>query len=96
MGADRLDKDRQELAMSQDAPVVIRQLGSGDVEVVRRLLDTFGEVFEDMDTYTRAQPREGYLEGLPCSDHFIALAALPGRQSSWHGPSCPKPAEYLD
>ena len=78
MGADRLDKDRQELAMSQDAPVVIRQLGSGDVEVVRRLLDTFGEVFEDMDTYTRAQPREGYLEGLPCSDHFIALAAYRG------------------
>jgi aminoglycoside 3-N-acetyltransferase I len=70
------DGDRQELAMSQDAPVVIRQLGSGDAEVVRRLLDTFGEVFEDMDTYTRAQPRAAYLEGLLCSDHFIALAAL--------------------
>jgi aminoglycoside 3-N-acetyltransferase I len=75
-GTDRFDGDRQELAMSQDAPVVIRQLGSGDAEVVRRLLDTFGEVFEDMDTYTRAQPRAAYLEGLLCSDHFIALAAL--------------------
>jgi aminoglycoside 3-N-acetyltransferase I len=75
-GTDSFDEDRQELAMSQDAPVVIRQLGSGDVDVVRRLLDTFGEVFADMDTYTRAQPREAYLEGLLCSDHFIALAAL--------------------
>jgi aminoglycoside 3-N-acetyltransferase I len=62
--------------MSHDPHVVIRQLESGDVEVARRLLDTFGEVFEDADTYTRAQPSEGYLEGLLRSDHFIALAAL--------------------
>lgn len=67
---------KKEVAMSHDSPVIIRQLGSGDIEVFRRLLDTFGEVFEDVDTYSRAQPREAYLEGLLCSDHFIALAAL--------------------
>ena len=66
--------------MSYDPHVVIRQLEfCGDVEAARRLLDTFGEVFEDADTYTRAQPSEGYLEGLLRSDHFIVLAALSGR-----------------
>jgi aminoglycoside 3-N-acetyltransferase I len=55
---------------------VIRRLGPGDIPVFRRLLDTFGEVFEDADTYTRAQPTDAYLEGLLRGDHFIALAAL--------------------
>jgi len=61
--------------MSHRSPF-IRQLGPGDAAVLRRLLDTFGEVFEDVETYTRAQPRAAYLEGLLRSDHFIALAAL--------------------
>lgn len=61
--------------MSHRSPF-IRQLGSGDAALFRRLLDTFGEVFEDVETYTRAQPRAAYLEGLLRSDHFIALAAL--------------------
>jgi aminoglycoside 3-N-acetyltransferase I len=68
--------NKQEIAMSHDSPFIIRQLGTGDIEVFRRLLDTFGEVFEDVDTYGRAQPRDAYVEGLLCSDHFIALAAL--------------------
>src|SRR5258706_4523645 len=62
--------------MSHDSRFAIRQLGSGDTELVRSLLSTFGQVFEDADTYTRAQPREEYLEALLRSDHFIALAAL--------------------
>jgi aminoglycoside 3-N-acetyltransferase I len=68
--------NKQEMAMSHDSPFIIRQLGTGDIEVFRRLLDTFGEVFEEVDTYGRAQPRDAYVEGLLCSDHFIALAAL--------------------
>jgi aminoglycoside 3-N-acetyltransferase I len=62
--------------MSHGTPVAIRQLGSGDVELVRRLLVTFGQVFEDLDTYTRTQPSQAYLEELLRSDQFIALAAL--------------------
>ena len=62
--------------MSHHSPVAIRQLGPADIDTVRRLLATFGEVFEDVDTYTRAQPSESYLEVLLRSDHFIALAAL--------------------
>jgi aminoglycoside 3-N-acetyltransferase I len=62
--------------MSQVSPATIRQLTLGDVKLVRELLVTFGEVFEDADTYVGAQPNEAYLEGLLRSDHFIALAAL--------------------
>jgi aminoglycoside 3-N-acetyltransferase I len=62
--------------MSDATPVTIRELGSGDVELVRGLLVMLGEAFEDVDTYTRAQPSQDYLKELLRSDHFIALAAL--------------------
>ena len=58
------------------SPVTVRLLGAGDLELVRELLVTFGEAFEDADTYARGQPSSAYLEELLRSNHFIAIAAL--------------------
>jgi aminoglycoside 3-N-acetyltransferase I len=56
--------------------VVIRQLTTDDVDVMRALLRVFGQVFEQEETYARAQPGTPYLERLLGSDNFMALAAL--------------------
>jgi ribosomal protein S18 acetylase RimI-like enzyme len=56
----------------------IRTLGPGDTGLMRAMLSTLGEAFEDMATYTGAQPRTSYLEGLLGNDTFIALAAMKG------------------
>jgi aminoglycoside 3-N-acetyltransferase I len=45
---------------------------------MQALLTTFGEAFDDVDTYGRARPNAAYLERLLESDCFIALAALQG------------------
>jgi aminoglycoside 3-N-acetyltransferase I len=42
------------------------------------MLTMFGEAFQDVRTYTGAQPGKFYLERLLGSDTFIALAALKG------------------
>ncbi|XDY96600.1 AAC(3)-I family aminoglycoside N-acetyltransferase [Pseudomonas benzenivorans] len=42
------------------------------------LLRTFGEAFNDVDTYTANRPSEDYLRRLLGGDSFIALAALKG------------------
>lgn len=54
----------------------VRQLGSSDVPLMKALLTTFGDAFNDMNTYTANPPSEGYLRRLLSSDSFIALAAL--------------------
>lgn len=40
------------------------------------MLMTFGEAFDEVETYTGARPSAAYLERLLGSDTFIALAAL--------------------
>lgn len=40
------------------------------------LLDTFGEAFDDVETYSSNRPDANYLRQLLGSDYFIALAAL--------------------
>ncbi len=54
----------------------IRTLGPDDVRLMRAMLDMFGAAFEDVQTYSDAQPSTAYLEQLLGSDTFIALAAL--------------------
>jgi aminoglycoside 3-N-acetyltransferase I len=54
----------------------IRQLLPSDVALARELMATFGEAFEDPDTYTGAPPSDAYLAELLSSAHFVALAAL--------------------
>jgi aminoglycoside 3-N-acetyltransferase I len=44
------------------------------------LLSTFGEVFDEMDTYTEKRPRADYINRLLDSDTFVALVALDGQR----------------
>lgn len=54
----------------------IRLLTSNDLSLMNELLTTFGEAFNDIDTYTAKRPSEEYLRRLLGSDTFIALAAM--------------------
>ncbi len=61
-----------------DPETIARPLGSSDIGLMRDLLRMFGRAFEDMPTYTAAQPDDAYLARLLDSDTFIAVAALQG------------------
>ncbi len=54
----------------------IRQLTPDDVALMEALLATFGEAFDEVDTYSGNRPDAAYLQRLLGSDYFIALAAL--------------------
>lgn len=58
--------------------LMIRQIGPGEAALLHKLLDCFGEAFEDAATYARAQPGDAYIEKLLSSENFIAVAALIG------------------
>jgi aminoglycoside 3-N-acetyltransferase I len=64
--------------MSSSVGVTIRQLSSNDVALMEAMMTTFGEAFDEVDTYTEARPSAHYLERLLDSNHFIALTALKG------------------
>jgi aminoglycoside 3-N-acetyltransferase I len=59
-------------------PFSIQQIAPGDVALMDALLATFGEAFDDVETYTGKRPGAAYLRRLLGSDYFIALAALKG------------------
>ena len=61
---------------SISSPFSVRMLVPGDVDLVGSLLTTFGEAFDDVETYGASRPSEAYLERLLGSDDFIALVAL--------------------
>lgn len=50
----------------------------GDAQLMRSMLQLFGEAFEDRKTYGEAVPSAEYHEGLLSSGAFIAIAALKG------------------
>ena len=54
----------------------IRQLTPDDVALMEALLVTFGEAFNEVDTYTGNRPSADYLRRLLGGDAFIALAAV--------------------
>lgn len=54
----------------------IQALGPTDLPLMRALLRMFGEVFDELDTYTGNAPDDSYLENLLAADHFVALVAL--------------------
>ena len=56
--------------------VDIRHLTPNDLTLMEALLTTFGEAFNEVDTYTANRPSEGYLRRLLGGDTFIALAAV--------------------
>ena len=55
---------------------VFRQLGPGDDDLFTSLMDVFGRVFEDMETYTGAPPGQTYRRELLANPYFFALVAL--------------------
>lgn len=65
--------------MSDKSPSLIfdvHRLTSRDTAMMNAVLDLFGEVFEDIETYCRRRPGLSYLERLLDGRQFIALAAM--------------------
>ncbi|CAN1210677.1 AAC(3)-I family aminoglycoside 3-N-acetyltransferase [Tumidithrix helvetica PCC 7403] len=62
--------------MSSPDPMSIRQLSANDLTLMEGMLATFGEAFDEVDTYNSSRPSNAYLKRLLNSDNFIALAAL--------------------
>ena len=62
--------------MSHTASFTIRALSSEDVPLMEALLTTFGQAFQDVETYSGKRPSTKYLARLLDNKHFIALAAL--------------------
>lgn len=58
----------------------IHLLGPDDLALMDGLLTTFGEAFDEVETYGAARPDADYLRGLLGGDAFIALAALKGEE----------------
>lgn len=56
--------------------VEIHHLTSSDVTLLEALLTTFGEAFNEVDTYTANRPSREYLRQLLSGENFIALVAL--------------------
>jgi aminoglycoside 3-N-acetyltransferase I len=56
--------------------LLIHLLTPDDIPLFEALLATFGEAFDDVDTYTGNRPSADYLRRLLGGDSFIALAAL--------------------
>lgn len=57
-------------------PTDILHLASSDLPLMEALLTTFGEAFDDVDTYTARRPSADYLRRLLDGESFIALAAV--------------------
>jgi aminoglycoside 3-N-acetyltransferase I len=56
----------------------IHLLTAHDVALMDKLLRTFGDAFEELDTYTSKRPGDDYLRQLLSRDYFIALVAMKG------------------
>ena len=54
----------------------IHLLTPNDISLMNALLTTFGQAFDEMETYTAKRPSDRYLQQLLSSDMFIALAAV--------------------
>jgi aminoglycoside 3-N-acetyltransferase I len=58
--------------------LTVRHLTPNDVDLMEALSATFGEAFDEADTYGGSPPGAAYLKDLLGNDYFIALAALKG------------------
>ena len=54
----------------------IHTLGADEIDLLRKLLVTFGKAFDEVETYCGNQPDSLYLNDLLSSDYFIAIVAL--------------------
>ncbi len=71
---DKSGSSLQRVAEGHD--LTIRLLTANDLVLMDGLLRTFGEAFDDMDTYTANRPSDDYLRKLLGRDEFIALVAV--------------------
>jgi aminoglycoside 3-N-acetyltransferase I len=62
--------------MKEDHELKIHLLTANDLTLMDGLLRTFGEAFDEMDTYTAHRPSDDYLRTLLGRDEFIALVAV--------------------
>jgi aminoglycoside 3-N-acetyltransferase I len=58
--------------------VTIQQIMPEDVALMEALLTTFGEAFDEVETYSGNRPTADYLRQLLKHDYVIAIAALKG------------------
>lgn len=58
----------------------IRQIAPDEAALMEALMTTFGEAFDEVDTYGANRPDAAYLQRLLASDYFIALAAVKGEE----------------
>ncbi|NJR48388.1 MAG: AAC(3)-I family aminoglycoside N-acetyltransferase [Leptolyngbyaceae cyanobacterium CSU_1_3] len=56
--------------------LTIQQIVPEDVALMEALLATFGEAFDEVETYRGNRPSANYLQQLLKSGYFIAIAAL--------------------
>lgn len=56
----------------------LRQLAANDLGLMDKLLLTFGEVFNEPETYISKRPSPDYMRRLLGSDYFIAIVATKG------------------
>ena len=56
----------------------IRPLSPKDIAFFREMLDLFGEVFDEAETYSSAQPSDDYLRKLLGGEQFVGLVAVEG------------------
>lgn len=66
--------------MPSSSHLTIRQLAPDDMVLVEALLTTFGDAFDEVETYGKNRPGPAYLQRLLGSDYFIMLAALKGSE----------------
>ena len=70
------DSERSQNAESGWGAIELRLLAPGDVALMEAMMTTFGEAFDEVQTYCGARPSAAYLQRLLGNDYFIALAAL--------------------
>jgi aminoglycoside 3-N-acetyltransferase I len=57
-----------------------RRLTDADASLLRDLLRVFGEAFDQVGIYQRSVPSDDYLTRLLINRHFIAVAAMNGKE----------------
>lgn len=62
------------------AAFTLQVLAADDLALMRRLLDVFGQAFEDAATYSANQPDDDYLKQLLGSETFVAISAVAGNE----------------
>jgi aminoglycoside 3-N-acetyltransferase I len=65
-----------EVHLSLSSIVNIHQIQPDEIALMEAMLTTFGEVFDEVETYSGKRPGAAYLRRLLDRDYFIAIAAL--------------------